>query len=195
MSKAKITLLGLYTYEPTLFDDMILPELPKSFNKDDLVNNILLEAMDYETLYPDPDMMKNVIELWSKKWYATFERWIKTMNIEYNPEYNFDKTVHWYDAGTTKGTADVSDNAQTDNYVAPYESDQLHQESRTTLNDNTTTNNHVAVDNTHDGREYGNIGVTTTQQLLQSELELAAFNIMQKITDYFIAELTIPVMI
>lgn len=193
MAKAKITLLGLYTYEPTLFDDMELPTLPDSWNKEDLVNNILLEAMDYETLYADPDLMKNVITLWSRKWFATFERWIKTMNIEYNPEYNFDKTVHWFDEGKTNGTANVSDDSQNDNYVTPYESDVLHQESRQKGEQTTTSINDVEVANTHDGREYGNIGVTTTQQLLQSELELAAFNIMQKITDYFIAELTIPV--
>lgn len=194
MAKAKITLLGLFEYDPTIFSDMVLPELPSSWNKDDLVNNILLEAMDYEALYPDPDLMKNVIYLWSKKWYATFERWIKTMEIEYNPEYNFDKTVHWLDEGTTHGSADVSDGTQNDNYVTPYESDTLHQETRQTGTQRTQTTNDVTVGNTHDGREFGNIGVTTTQQLLMSELELAEFNIMQRITDFFIADLTIPVM-
>lgn len=194
MAKAKITLLGLFEYDPTIFSDMVLPELPSSWNKDDLVNNILLEAMDYEALYPDPDLMKNVINLWSKKWYATFERWIKTMEIEYNPEYNFDKTVHWLDEGTTHGSADVSDGTQSDNYVTPYESDTLHQETRQTGTQRTQTTNDVTVGNTHEGREFGNIGVTTTQQLLKSELELAEFNIMQRITDFFIADLTIPVM-
>ena len=37
----------------------------------------------------------------------------------------------------------------------------------------------------------GNIGVTTSQQMLQSELDIARFNIYEEITDLFLKELTI----
>ena len=45
----------------------------------------------------------------------------------------------------------------------------------------------------HTGRTHGNIGVTTSQQMLQSEYEVARFNIVEQITDIFILEFTIPV--
>lgn len=45
----------------------------------------------------------------------------------------------------------------------------------------------------HTGRVHGNIGVTTSQQMLQSEYDIARFNIVEQITDIFILEFTIPV--
>lgn len=45
--------------------------------------------------------------------------------------------------------------------------------------------------NTRTGRAHGNIGVTTSQQMLESELEIARFNIYDEIADLFISELCI----
>lgn len=40
---------------------------------------------------------------------------------------------------------------------------------------------------------YGNIGVTTSQQMLQSELDIATFNLYSEISKLYMKELTIPV--
>lgn len=45
----------------------------------------------------------------------------------------------------------------------------------------------------HSGRVHGNIGVTTSQQMLQSELDLARFNLVQEITDLFVLEFCVMV--
>lgn len=45
----------------------------------------------------------------------------------------------------------------------------------------------------HSGRVHGNIGVTTSQQMLQSELEVQAWSIYQHIADLFCKELLITV--
>ena len=45
----------------------------------------------------------------------------------------------------------------------------------------------------HSGRMHGNIGVTTSQQMLQSELDLARFNLVQEITDLFVLEFCVMV--
>ena len=47
--------------------------------------------------------------------------------------------------------------------------------------------------NTHGGRVHGNIGVTTSQQMLQQEYDIARFNIIDQITDMFILEFCIPI--
>ena len=47
--------------------------------------------------------------------------------------------------------------------------------------------------NTHGGRVHGNIGVTTSQQMLQQEYDVARFNIIDQITDMFILEFCIPI--
>lgn len=44
-----------------------------------------------------------------------------------------------------------------------------------------------------DGRIHGNIGVTTSQQMLQAELDIAAWNLYEHITDIFLEEFVIPI--
>lgn len=45
----------------------------------------------------------------------------------------------------------------------------------------------------HDGRIHGNIGVTTSQQMLEAELQIAEWNIYEHITDLFLSEFVIPI--
>lgn len=47
----------------------------------------------------------------------------------------------------------------------------------------------------HSGRVHGNIGVTTSQQMLQQELDLGYWNIYEKVTELFLSEFIIPVYI
>ena len=51
-----------------------------------------------------------------------------------------------------------------------------------------------AIDNSssvHQGRTHGNIGVTTSQQMLQAELDIAKWNLYDEIADLFLSELVI----
>ena len=44
-----------------------------------------------------------------------------------------------------------------------------------------------------DGRIHGNIGVTSSQELLESELRIAEWNLYEHITDLFLSEFVIPI--
>lgn len=61
---------------------------------------------------------------------------------------------------------------------------------KNTINDGDKSGNSSS---THSGRVHGNIGVTTTQQMIQSELELAKFNIYETIADSFVQEFCLMV--
>ena len=69
------------------------------------------------------------------------------------------------------------------------------------LNPHTITTGHeqgendetTIVKNPRELHAYGNIGVTTSQQMLESELELQRFNLYQQITDLYLTEMVIPV--
>lgn len=45
----------------------------------------------------------------------------------------------------------------------------------------------------HDGRIHGNIGVTTSQQMLEAELSISEWNLYEHITDLFLSEFVIPI--
>lgn len=57
---------------------------------------------------------------------------------------------------------------------------------------NTTEGNEIHM-GLHSGRLHGNIGVTTSQQMLQAELDVAKFNIYNEISNLFVSELLIYV--
>ena len=44
-----------------------------------------------------------------------------------------------------------------------------------------------------DGRIHGNVGVTTSQQMLEAELKVAEWNLYEHITDLFLQEFVIPI--
>ena len=45
----------------------------------------------------------------------------------------------------------------------------------------------------HGGRAHGNIGVTSSQELLKQELDISAWNLYEHITDVFLEEFVIPI--
>lgn len=98
MSLAKLTLIGMNKYfeniDSDLFEHLTLPE---GINKDTLVNNILLEGGEFETLYGDPYFMQQMIGTWSDKWDRTFEKWVAALSIEYAPLENYDRMENWDD--------------------------------------------------------------------------------------------------
>lgn len=181
MSLAKITLIGFYNaYEDSdpIFEDL---ELPAGVDKDLFINSLLLDAGEFEVLYADPDFFKNAVTVWGKKWYRTFEKWYQALSVSYDPLNNYDRHEEW----TTK-TDSESESESTANRSS-YDS--------TALQPYTSMNDAGTFDGTEvrSGRAYGNIGVTTSQQMLESELNLQEWNLYQHMIDLFKTELLIPI--
>ena len=115
MASAKLTLIGLYEWDESLFNDMILPE---GIDKDLLIQSLLLEKGEFEALYANPGFMKNAIKIWSMKWFRTFAEWLKGTQATWNPIYNYDRyeestDVNRKEFGTTVN-ADFKDEHITD---------------------------------------------------------------------------------
>ena len=222
MSSAKVTLIGMNTYfqnaESDLFEFLVLPS---GLTKKTLTDNILLEGGEFEVLYSDPLALKSYIGIWAQREQETFQRWVDALAIEYAPLENYDRFENWTDTldsdGTsntsstsnTTGTNDTSTSSsgsvQTD--VSAYDSSGYQPKEKVTTsnsetvdNDTTerntsTTGNTSTLDNTgvHSGRVHGNIGVTTSQQMLEAELDLGYWNIYSRITDMFLKEFCIMI--
>lgn len=72
-------------------------------------------------------------------------------------------------------------------------SDEVNSNTKLTNDTEQNTEGDKDTEDKHTGRIHGNIGVTTSQQMLQSELDIARFNLIQQITDLFGTELCIMV--
>ena len=190
MASATLTLMGLYNYDNTIFDGLTLPE---GIEKSTLVANILLRSGDFECIYPDPDFLKSAITLWGKKWQRTFIRWIDALNIDYDPLENYNRYEHWTDAGEASGESDGTSGSTNTGKTSAYDQADFSNHDQTVIDasDHTETSSSNASE--HDGRIHGNIGVTTSQQMLLSELDLGYWNIYEKITDVFLTEFVLPI--
>lgn len=106
MSSSKLTLIGLYNYDNTLFDGLTFPA---GIEKQLAVDEILLRAGEFETLYPDPAFLKMAITHWGRKHYRTFDKWIGALALEFDPLYNFDRMEEYTDTKSSQGSQNTSE--------------------------------------------------------------------------------------
>lgn len=116
-------------------------------------------------------------------------------------------------SGKSTSSENSSGNGQTDTLVNAYNNNTLVEDGQSkstqsasssgedNTNNTETRNLKNSTDETrdlqttgkHKGHLYGNIGVTTSQKMLNAELELAWWNLYDHVSDVFIRELCIPV--
>ena len=208
---SKLSILGLWSWDNTIFDNMVLPS---GVDRDLVRDNILYSLADLEILYPDAPFMKTIIGVWSRKELPTWTRVYNASQAEYNPIENYDRMEEWTDVKQNVVTdKEVTDGSSRENvstvvdsttdenhYVAGYNEPSMVQDfhDKTDVDSEETSESSKTVDNTvtrngtgnedisHRGRVHGNIGVTTSQQMLQSELDLAPrLNIVDYIVESF----------
>jgi len=206
MASSKMTLIGMNIFMLNMNDDLFKNlSLPEELDKSTLTNNILMRGGEFEVAYSDPTATQSLIGIWSDKMQPTFTRWVEALKIEYAPLENYDRMEHWTDEvdgtgssessgsvdTTTGDTSELTKSAYDQSTYSPYEK---------TINDGTvgtttsdTTGTTMSNDSEHNGRIHGNVGVTTSQQMLQQELDLGYWNVYEKITELFLQEFVIPV--
>lgn len=187
--KAWLSILGLYNYDNSIFNLFVVPD---GMDKELIINNILLECAEMEIIYPEPDIMKNAIGLWSNKQLESWERMYKAMQLEYDPIYNYDRFEEWLDSNTATTHSNTNSNlnrkGSTKHQVNAFNrgiTDSNIDSIDNTDTDNTNTNANNSAIGAHSGHLYGNIGITSSQQLLQSEIDVSKFIVTDYIIDQF----------
>ena len=163
---ATLSLLGLYSFRGDILDDFKLPE---GIDRDDFIEMLLFDTAELELLTPDPDIMKQLLGRWSNVRVNAWAKMLDTETVEYNPIHNYDRQEDWVDDGTGSSITDLS--------VAGFNDADMADRERTGTG-TTTQSRHTA-------RISGNIGVTTTQQMLESERESRKYSTVYEIIGEF----------
>lgn len=190
---AMLTIMGMYDYDNSIFDYLTLPE---GLDKNTAIDEIAMECAELECLYPSVPFLKKAIGIWSATMQSSFARVWSAMNLEYNPIENYDRKEDETTSGTrqhsgqdiTTGsntdTRTISDSGSVQNKIAGFDATALvdHDSgtSSRTGSDSTTGTDRtelthgekIADAGTRTSHIHGNIGVTTSQQMLESELDL-----------------------
>ena len=188
---SQLTLTGMNNYgemiNDDLFSDLVLPEV---LDKDVVVNAILTTCSSLPVVYPDYSFLKNQIKYWSKRKKPIFDKWVWLLSQEYNPLYNYDRTEEFSDSEVVANSGTKSDNTSTSfnssnvsnntvtNKATSYESDTFKDTSQNIGSDSITGSNSGSTNTssrensdtnrilTHKARLFGNIGITTSTQML-----------------------------
>ena len=205
-----LSVLGLYKADSSLFSDMVYPSGFSADEKQTVVGNILAECAELECLFADPSTLKTMIGLWSKMNISVWERIFTASKLEYNPIENYNRTeletisddhsdTHSGTDSTQASSSETNSGTDTNiNSITSYDSNSYQTHDKSEL-----THGHIVSDSgsssythgeviTHDGEitrnnhTSGNIGVTTSQQMLEQEIEVSAkLNVIKMIVESF----------
>ena len=148
---AQMSILSLRALNDDLFSDMVLPQ---QLDADLCQDAIILECAELNVVYTDPDVMQLMIQIWSKTRLRSWERMTEALYMEYNPLYNRESNI------TESRT--IGRDGKNINSVQGFNSSDFSDAMKNTYDDNTTESFRRT--------DAGNIGVTTSQEMLEAEL-------------------------
>lgn len=181
-----LTTRGMYNYHPTLFDGLTVPDY---WDKDTLIGVILQYTDEREVLYSNPDVYEVAIMHWGNSNLGQWQRLAKALQVEYEPLENFDRREEYTDMSSDKGTG--KSNSESTGKATGYNSGALVAVDGSESSANTDTlTEHTS---SHAGRLHGNIGVTTSQQMLQSEIDIRKYNWYNEVGKEFANRFTLGI--
>lgn len=198
MQRLIITLMNMYDADPTLLDQLALPS---AINRDDFIGRLMLDIGEQEVCITNPRIMKMGIGVWSRGRLPIWEKLINVQDLEYNPIWNVDGTVthtgsrsdeRQYDRDRTE---DTSIDETTTGYISADNSELWSNDTKTETGREESISEKIGDTESSSGndqwseRRTGNIGVTTTQKMLNEEVEFwSAYDIIRYIINDFAKE-------
>lgn len=203
------SILALYDYDPEIFQDLYLPKIsdlsnvydiidnPPELNKDLLIDKILMDCAELTLVYPDPEILKRQIRIWCL---TNFKNWTDlygTMLYKYNPIWNKDgsytdeRILNRSDRGSASSQGSNQMNGDIRDNVTGYDTNAYSPNTQQVSDNSGSFNQSGSTADSRDEAEVikhteaGNIGVTTTQQMIKEQREVVEFNIYDFITQSF----------
>lgn len=198
-----LSLLALYNHDDTILDGL---QVPEGCDLSTLRPLLLAETAELEIMYPQPEAFKIVFDAWAAARLPQWERMWTALTEEYNPLHNYDRLERWTDTETRntqsartidRDTTGAASGSNTDaEETVGFSSDAYTPKGRRTgsassqsagTEDVTDTTRDTGTNtNVREGYARGNIGVTTSAQMLAGELEIRAQDMYNIIVEEFI---------
>lgn len=203
---ATMSILGLYEYDPTIFDGLTLPTAADITNEADKVSNpfvpdkqtfinwLCLQLAEVSLIYASAPVVKTMIGIWSDIRLPVWKAVYNTLLYKYNPIWNKDgKKTETHDLTI------IDDYVVTDmktenggnvaNEVTGYDTNTYSPNTRQVIDTDSTQNGKTKNTHTDKGtlvtQEGGNIGVTMTQEMIRQQRDVVEFNLYDYILQDF----------
>lgn len=182
----KLTMQGMYDYDPTIFDSWTMPE---DMDRQTAIDAILFRAGEFEVLYPQLPFLKDQIGKWGARHNRTFEKWLEALAVEFNPLENYDRYEEYMDENWGNGSSSGSSGSELQ--VSAYDEAQYSNREKTTDSSSGSSNSHMKTQ--HTAHLHGNIGVTTSATMLSESLEVQKFSFYDAVADLFVQDFCIMI--
>ena len=160
--QAMLSILSLYAYDNTIFDDLVLPE---GINEQTIIDKICFDNAELSLIYTDPAAVKQLIKNWSTVEAPNWTRIAEALAAEYSPIENYDR----HESFTDTGSSSTQQSTGTTRKVAGWNNDSALTPSEGV---DSSGSGSASNTNTRTGHLHGNIGVTTAQQMITEEVKL-----------------------
>lgn len=194
----RLSLYGLMNVRPDVLDEI---HLPAEVDRDTLVNMLYLKSWDLELVYPFPDFMKEMVGSWSAAHLWQWQKLVNTTKLDYNPIWNKDGVITETEKRETKGKTSSSSRSDTTSesvgMTNAFNGGAFQDREKATGTDGTVRADSGKSTGSEDivrtREEHGNIGVTSTQQMIKEEREISDFSIYETIAQQFVQAFCIQV--
>lgn len=194
-------IIALYNYDPSLFDGLKLPTnadldpnmeyIPNhpTLSNADLRDELLGQIGEMTPVYNKPDLFKHEISVWARIHKPEWVKLWQSTIYKYNPIWNKDgsyeelRTISGNTSGDTTNTYGRTDTSN----VTGYDTNAFSPNTQDVAGGQDKSANKGAYASTDKlvRTEKGNIGVTTTQAMLEEERKAAVFNVYDYIIEAF----------
>lgn len=203
---ATMSILGLYEYDPTIFDGLTLPTAADITHEADKVSDpfvpdkqafikwLCWQLAEVSLIYASAPVVKTMIGIWSEIRLPVWKAVYNTLLYKYNPIWNKDgKIVEEHDLTITDDfnvrNMKTEHDGSVANDVTGYDSNTYSPNTRQVLDtadtQNGNTNNVHTDKGTLTRTEGGNIGVTMTQEMIRQQRDVVEFNLYDYILQDF----------
>lgn len=181
-----LTLQGMYDYDPTIFDSWTMPE---DMDRQTAIDAILFRAGEFEVLYPQLPFLKDQIGKWGARHNRTFEKWLEALAVEFNPLDNYDRHEEYTDENWNNSSNTSSGSSELE--TSAYDETQYSPRQKTSDSGGGSSNGHMKVK--HEAHIFGNIGITTSSQMLSEFLNVEKFSFYDAVADLFVQDFCIMI--
>lgn len=207
-TKLHLTLGGIYNYDNTLFDNIVIPD---NADKNVLITEILRQCAGNESRYQSPKLLKRMIENFFKTNEWKFSELWKTTEYDYDPLVNYDLEISETKereenndrTRNVESTGNSTDNSEgsVEDSVSAYNVSGYSPKDKTDsrgINTNNSFNTGIETENSKgDGtetitrHEKGDNSARSTQYMIKEQRDIVNFNWYQIVANEFEDELTI----
>ena len=182
MQRMTVTLMNMYDTDTTLLDEMALPS---QVNRDDFLGRLMIDVGESEVCITNPRIMKIAIGVWSRGKLPMWNKLAAILDYDYHPIWNVDgETVHTGSNsndrtyGRERGqTIETEEDSTTTGYISADNSENWSNDTKTDydmdrsegLSETISDTEKQEGSDTWTDKRTGNIGVTTTQQMMREE--------------------------